>query len=228
MALSPQDEIRLGADAWNEVRRTSRPANNPQLKQVVGTVSARIIQATGAEGRGLPWEYELFENDEANAFALPGGKIGVNTGIFKVAKNEDQLATVLGHEVRHVTGHHGAQRYQKQMMTGAGLQLASLALGAGNVQGANEIMSLLGAGAQVGIILPFSRDNETEADMVGLEYMAAAGFNPRESVPFWQNMMAAGGGGRGPSFLSTHPAGQDRITNLTRKIQEIEARRGKA
>lgn len=222
MAMSPQQEAQLGNEAWQKVKQTSRPANNPAMKQLVGHVAGRIIQATGTQGQGLSWEYELFENNEANAFALPGGKIGVNTGIFTVAQNEHQLATVLGHEVRHVTAHHGAKRYQNAALTNAGLQLASLALG--NAQNAQQIMGLLGAGAQVGVILPFSRDNETEADLVGLEYMAAAGFDPRQSIPFWQNMMAHGAG-RGPSFLSTHPAGQERIANLSAKIQELESRR---
>ena len=223
-AMSPQDEIRLGTQSWQRVSAQSKVSNDPNLKKIVGDVSSRLIRATGADGANLPWEYAVFENPEANAFALPGGKIGVNTGIFKIAENEHQLATVLGHEIRHVTGHHGARRYEQQMATSAGLQIASVALDAGGVSNANQIVSILGAGANVGIILPFSREQETEADMVGLEYMAAAGFDPRQSVKFWDNMMNKAGAGQGPSFLSTHPSGRDRIANLTAKTNEILAR----
>lgn len=224
-AMSAADEVRLGTEAWSQVKQKSTPSGNAQLRQITGNVISRIINAAGPDAAGLPWEYDVFETAEPNAFALPGGKVGVNTGIFAVAKNEHQLATVLGHEIRHVTGHHGAQRYQQQALTNVGLQLASAALGSADPQNAKLLMSILGAGAEVGVILPFSREQETEADLIGLEYMHAAGFDPRESIPFWQNMMQAGAG-RGPSFLSSHPAGQERIANLQGKIQEMAARKG--
>lgn len=226
-AMSPRDEINLGTQSWQQISAKEKISNDPNLKRIVGDVSGRIIRATGAEGASLPWEYAVFENPEANAFALPGGKIGVNTGIFSVAENEHQLATVLGHEVRHVTAHHGAKRYEQEATTNAGLQLASVALGSTGMQNSDQIISLLGAGANVGLILPFSRDQETEADSVGLEYMATAGYDPRESIKFWNNMMTKAGAGRGPSFLSTHPASADRIANLTNKTNEILARRGR-
>jgi predicted Zn-dependent protease len=226
-SLSPQDEIKLGTQSWQKISAQSKISTDQNLKNIVGSVSGRLIKAAGPEAQGMPWEYAVFENAEANAFALPGGKIGVNTGIFKIAENEHQLATVLGHEIRHVTGHHGAQRYSQQMTTNAGLKLASMALGAGGMQNADQVISILGAGAQVGLILPFGRDQETEADMVGLEYMAAAGFDPRQSLKFWENMMTKAGAGRGPSFLSSHPSGTDRIANLNAKTNEILARQQK-
>lgn len=222
--LSPSDEARLGTEAWAEIKKKTPPSNNAQLRQITGNVLSRIIKAAGSDAAGMAWEYDVFEAAEPNAFALPGGKVGVNTGIFNVAKNESQLATVIGHEVRHVTGHHPAQRYEQQALTNAGLQLASMALGSGGAQNTQLLMSILGAGAQVGLVLPFSREQETEADIIGLEYMAAAGFDPRESVPFWQNMMQAGAG-RGPTFLSSHPAGQERIAGLQAKTREILARK---
>ena len=224
-SLSQQDEIKLGSESWQRVLQTSRPANNPPLKQMVTTATTRIINAAGPAAKGLPWEVELFENNEPNAFALPGGKVGVNTGLFNVAENEHQLATVLGHEVRHVTGHHGAKRYEQAMQTQMGLQVVSIALGASGVQDPKQVMSLLGAGANVGIILPFSRDQESEADMVGLDYMHAAGYDVRQSVPFWQRMMQAGAGNT-PTFLSSHPAGQERIAGLQQRIAQLNA--GKA
>jgi predicted Zn-dependent protease len=219
-SLSQQDEIRLGTESWQRVYQTSRPANNPQLKAMVSNTTTRIINVAGPDAKGLPWEVELFENNEPNAFALPGGKVGVNTGLFSVAENEHQLATVLGHEIRHVTGHHGAKRYEQAMQTQLGLQVVSIALGASGVQDPKQVMSLLGAGANVGIILPFSRDQESEADLIGLDYMHAAGFDARQSVPFWQRMMQAGAGNT-PSFLSSHPAGQERITALQQRIAQL-------
>lgn len=219
-SLSQQDEIKLGTESWQRILQTSRPANNPQMKQLVHETTKRLVQVAGPDAKGLPWEVELFENNEPNAFALPGGKVGVNTGLFSVAQNEHQLATVLGHEIRHVTGHHGAKRYEQAVMTQTGLQIASIALGSSGVQDPARIMSLLGAGANVGIILPFSREQESEADLVGLDYMNAAGFDPRQSVPFWQRMMQAGAGNT-PSFLSSHPAGQDRIAALQQRIAAL-------
>ncbi len=224
-SLSPQDEIRLGSESWQQVRQTSRAANNPQLKQMVVNATTRIVNAAGPDAKGLPWEVELFENNEPNAFALPGGKVGVNTGLFSVAENEHQLATVLGHEIRHVTGHHGAKRYDQAAQTQMGLQVASIALGASGIQDTKQIMSLLGAGANVGIILPFSREQESEADIVGLDYMHAAGYDARQSIPFWQRMMQAGAGNT-PTFLSSHPAGQERIAALQQRIAQLTA--GKA
>jgi predicted Zn-dependent protease len=223
--LSPAEEAQLGAQSWEKIKSESKIASNPQFKTIVGNITNRITKVAGSEAAAMQWEYEVFENPDPNAFALPGGKVGVNTGLFTVAKNEHQVATVLGHEVRHVTGHHGAQRYQQEAATNAGLQLANMALG--NDANSKQIMSLLGAGAQVGLILPFSREQETEADLIGLEYMAAAGFDPRESVAFWQNMQGAGGGA-GPAFLSTHPSGNDRIAKLTQKADELIAQRQKA
>jgi predicted Zn-dependent protease len=221
--LSPADEARLGAQSWEKIKSESKISTNTQMKTIVGNITGRITKAAGPEAANLAWEYEVFENPDPNAFALPGGKVGVNTGLFTVAKNEHQVATVLGHEVRHVTGHHGSQRYQQEAATNAGLQLAGAALG--NDANSKQIMSLLGAGAQVGLILPFNREQESEADLVGLEYMAAAGFDPRESINFWKNMQSLAGASSGPAFLSTHPSGNDRIAKLTQKAEEIMARK---
>ena len=160
------------------------------------------------------WEIEVFDSQEINAFALPGGHIGVYTGIFKVAENQDQLATVLGHEVAHVTQQHALKRYDREMTTQIGVIGVATATGTGQA-GA----SVLGMAANLGLSLPFSRGEESEADTVGLRYMAAAGFDPRQSVTLWKNMEKKNKLGP-PELLSTHPASGHRIDELVAQFPE--------
>ena len=165
----------------------------------------RVIQVSDL--RGQSWEVTVFVDDTPNAFALPGGKIGVHTGLFKVAKNRAQLAAVLAHEVGHVVAKHSAERVSQGMVAQLGVSVAGAAYGqaAGN---------LLAQAATLGVILPFSRNQESEADDIGLIYMARAGYNPREAVNLWHNFANYGDGQRPPEFLSTHPAPQTRISRL--------------
>ncbi len=149
----------------------------------------------------------MFKDESPNAFALPGGKMGVYTGMLEVAENQDQLAAVLGHEVGHVLAQHANERMSQQQVTSIGLAVAA---GTG-LDSAS--MQALGLGAQIGILLPYSRTHESEADIIGLDLMAKAGFDPRESVQLWKNMQKAGGG-TPPEFLSTHPSSGTRIDNL--------------
>jgi predicted Zn-dependent protease len=164
----------------------------------------------------------VFQDDTANAFALPGRKIGVHTGLLKVARNQDQLATVLGHEVGHVIARHSAERVSDQYATQLGAQGIGVLLGAVSDPSSPlhaGTMAVLGIGAQ-GVVLKFSRTHESEADLIGLDRMAAAGFDPRESVPLWQNMEAASKGARPPEFLSTHPSPETRIKDLQQRIPD--------
>jgi len=158
----------------------------------------------------------VFKDDAANAFALPGGKIGVYTGMLKVAENQDQLATVIGHEVAHVQAHHANERVSQSLLVREGVNLigaiASPQSGAGQ-----SLMGMLGVGAQYGILMPFSRVQESEADMHGLDLMARAGFDPRESVQLWQNMSKADKQ-QPPEFLSTHPSNSTRISDLIARL----------
>ncbi|MEO1201978.1 MAG: M48 family metallopeptidase, partial [Pseudomonadota bacterium] len=156
----------------------------------------------------------IFDADSVNAFAMPGGKIGVMTGILKAADNQDRLAAVLGHEVAHVTQNHAAERASRAKPSQLGVQVAAILLGGGHSGATYTAYEALSAGAAFGIMLPFSRGQETEADVVGLEYMARAGFDPRESVALWQNMEKATGGSAPAEFMSTHPASSTRIDNL--------------
>jgi predicted Zn-dependent protease len=166
------------------------------------------------------WEVTVFDKNEANAFALPGGKIGVYTGILKYAKDQDELATVLAHEVGHVLAKHANERVSTAFATQTGLQVIEALAGSAGSDRQNA-MALLGLGAQVGVILPFSRTQETEADLLGLDLMSKAGFDPRASVQLWKHMSAAGGGG--PEILSTHPANQSRIDALQDRMPEALA-----
>jgi predicted Zn-dependent protease len=158
------------------------------------------------------WEVVLFQEDSANAFALPGGKIGVHSGLLKVARNQDQLATVLAHEVAHVIAEHSNERVSTAYATQGGLQIVQALAGGASGERSN-LMALLGLGAQFGVLMPFSRVQESEADVIGLELMARAGFDPRESIRLWENMGEAGGG-EPPEFLSTHPSHGRRISDL--------------
>ena len=171
----------------------------------------------------------MFEDEAVNAFALPGGKIGVYTGLLKVAENQHQLAAVIGHEVGHVIADHANARVSTAYATEAGLTLGQILAGGATTPQKRQLFGLLGVGAQVGILLPYGRSQESEADVIGLELMAKAGFNPRESVNLWRNMSKAGGG-QPPEFLSTHPAPTTRIRDLEAGMPEaidlvVEARK---
>jgi len=173
-----------------------------------------LVAVLPAQWRQTSWETAVFVDPEPNAFALPGGKVGVYTGIFTVARNQDQLAAVIAHEIGHVISHHHDERITRQMQTQTGLGLISALLGARYGQAAAQTATQVGGGLAQGLfVLPNSRTQESEADVVGQQLMAKAGFDPREAVNLWQNMLAAGGS-RPPEWLSTHPDPQSRLGEL--------------
>jgi predicted Zn-dependent protease len=172
------------------------------------------------------WEVTIIKDDKtANAFALPGGKMAVYTGIFPMAKTEAGLAAVMGHEVVHALARHGAERMSQGQLTNTVLQVAGAAIGlsGGNPLLGQATMAALGAGAQVGVLLPFSRKHESEADYVGILLAADAGYDPRESVALWERMGHASGGGGQSEFLSTHPSHDTRIEQLKEWMPEAMA-----
>ena len=179
-------------------------SQDAELNRRVQEVGQRIAAVSGQPD--WDWQFTVFDNPEPNAFALPGGKVGVYTGLFKVAENDAQLATVMGHEVGHAIARHGAERMSQGLLT----QLGTAALG---VAAGPAYADLAAQAATLGVILPYSRTQESEADEIGLMLMAEAGFDPRESVKLWQNFEALGGE-RPPEFLSTHPAEGTRIKRL--------------
>lgn len=213
---------KMGIASFQKMKTSGKVSNDRSAFRYVSCIANSIINELPPQWRNNQWEVVVFDDDSANAFALPGGKIGVHTGLLKVAKNQDQLATVIGHEVAHVLSRHGAERVSQQM----GLQVALAATDAmsrNRMESQNQqrtLMSLLGLGAQVGVLLPFGRKHETESDLFGLDLMAKAGFDPRQSVPLWQNMAAASGGKKPPQFLSTHPSPQNRIQQLQQRMSQ--------
>ena len=216
LKLFPDSEIaRMGATAYDELKEQTPVSRDEQATAYVKCVAAAITDVVPSKQK---WEVTLFEDKAVNAFALPGGKIGVYTGLLKVAGNQDQLAAVIGHEVAHVIADHGNARVSTQFATQTGLQLAQVLAGATSPQKA-QLFGLLGLGAQVGVLLPYGRGQESESDILGLDYMAKAGFDPRESVKLWQNMGKAGGQ-QPPEFLSTHPSHERRIEDLNEAMPE--------
>lgn len=197
--------------AWQQMRQQTRTWNNAAAQRRLESVGGRIVQAAGRGNQN--WEFVLFDSDQKNAFVLPGGQVGFYRGLYQLSSDEDHMATVLGHEVGHVTGRHAAERYSREYATQVGLQVAGAQI---NSQLA---MAALGLGAQVGLSLPFSRSQEAEADIIGLRYMRDAGFDVRKSIPFW-GLMQQSGGSRPPEFLSTHPDPDNRIQRLRNYINE--------
>jgi len=222
--LLPQSyENDLGAQAYEQVLNDPkiRISQNPREVDPVHRVAARIIEAASQSryadtAKQFVWEISVIKDDQTkNAFALPGGKIAVYTGIFPIAKNESGLAAILGHEVIHALARHGAERMSQGLaaeivLTGADMALATEGTGAGTRQ---AIMQALGLGAQVGVLLPYSREHESEADYIGVLLAAQAGYDPREAIRVWQRMKTAGGE-QPPEFLSTHPSHDRRIEEL--------------
>lgn len=209
-------------------------------KVITGTADAKKVEAVGGRIKAAAekyliylgqsqylkdyrWEYKLVDNKEVNAWCMPGGKIVVYSGILPVTQNDSGLATVMGHEVSHALANHGAQRMSAAQLQ----QIGSVALGAatsGKTQQTQEIFAqAYGLGTQVGVMLPFSRGNETEADKIGLTLMTIAGYNPDDAISFWSRMSAKSGGGSTPEFMSTHPSDATRIANIRALIPEARA-----
>ncbi|MFC0117194.1 M48 family metallopeptidase [Pseudoalteromonas xiamenensis] len=210
----------LGNASFEELKKSTPIENEPTVNTYVQCVANKIINELPNELRNQQWEVVVFKDPTANAFALPGGKIGVHTGLLEVAKSQHQLAAVIGHEVAHVIAEHANERMSQGALVQTGLQIGSAALQMGEVQYRGEIMQALGLGAQLGIVLPFSRSHESEADIVGLEYMAKAGFDPNGAVLLWENMNK-NAGERQPEFLSTHPAPENRISKLKQALPKV-------
>lgn len=218
--ISPEEEAQLGVAAFQQLQQSEvkkgrvltaqeAPAEHARIK----AITDRVIAASGLANT-YRWEYMLINAPQTvNAAAIAGGRIIVYTGILPVAQTDGGLATILGHEVAHVMAHHTAERISQDQL----VNLAGVAAGAAGL--GDLTMAALGLGAQVGILLPYGRKQESEADHMGLLLMAKAGYDPRESVGLWQRMNQAGGG-RPPEFLSTHPNPENRIVNLQRLLPQ--------
>lgn len=219
--VSQQQLDQLGAQAFAETKAKQALSQDGKQNAYVQCVVNALVAQLPPQYRNVRWETALFVEKEPNAFALPGGKVGVNTGIFSVARNQDQLAAVLGHEIGHVIARHHEERLTRQMGTSGLLQVAGALAGAAYGETAASAVSQFGGiGAQGLILLPNSRTQESEADVVGQRLMAEAGFDPAQAVNLWQNMQAASGN-RSPQWLSTHPDPSNRIRELQRDLPAL-------
>lgn len=193
--------------AWAQALRTQQVSRDANLNARVRRVGDRLVQAAGLTDRS--WDYAVFVSDSPNAFVLPSGHIGVTTGLLSLVANDDQLATVIGHEMGHVVASHAAERYSHTALTQTGLQIAQGVAG----DYGRAVGAFGGIGAQLGVLLPFSRRHELEADRLGVDYMARAGYRPSQAVALWR-VMAQQRQGSTPEFASTHPSDQTRIAEL--------------
>lgn len=215
-------ELAAESDAQFQQMRNSMPrSTDASVRSYIVCVARDIIAVIEEPYASKDWEIEVFDQDSINAFAMTGENIGVFTGIFKVAENQDQLAAVLGHEVAHVSQQHALDRVNREMSTQIAVVGASAAAGGG------QYGDLIQMGAQLGLSLPYGRGQEREADLVGLDYMASAGYDPREAVKLWKNMEEEKKLGP-PEWLSTHPSGDTRIQELIERLPGALARYNEA
>ncbi len=212
--LIPAEQMnQMGIAAYEELKKKTPKSNDTSINRYVACVADTITHEVNLNTQ---WEVTVFKDKAVNAFALPGGKIGVYTGLLQVTENQSQLAAVVAHEVAHVIAEHANARVSASYATGASLKLVEVITGA-TTPGKQRLLGLLGVGAQYGVLMPYGRGQESEADILGLDYMAMAGFDPRESVVLWRNMSKQGGA-KPPELLSTHPADQSRIRDLNTRM----------
>jgi len=221
MLMSDAQLDQMGAQAFAQYQQELPTVGGAPLRYVQ-CVTQAVVRVLPERERNQNWQVEVFASEQANAFALPGGYVGINTGLLRVAQNQDQLAAVIGHEIAHVLARHANERASTQTATEFGLSAISSAAGMQGPAG-DTMMAALGMGAQYGILLPFSRSHESEADILGLNLMADAGFDPRASIALWNNMSAAGGA-QPPVWMSTHPSHGQRIDGLEAAMDEAMAR----
>lgn len=225
LSLVSNDQlVALSSDAYDEVLAEAELSNNPQQLNLVRRVGNDLAQATEEYLRAnnistedLDWEFNVIKDDSANAFAMPGGKIAVYTGILPITQTEEGLAVVMGHEIAHAIAGHANERYSQALLAQAGGTALDVAVGQDAGLGGQLLRQTYGVGVQVGALLPFSRLHESEADVIGLTLMATAGYDPREAIPFWQRMNEAGGA-RPPQFLATHPNPENRIARIRENL----------
>lgn len=227
--IGERQEVQMGLTAFQQTLKKEKISADPAANELVTRVGRRIAAATGKTD--YQWEFKVVDNDkQVNAFCLPGGKVAVYTGILPVTKDEAGLATVIGHEVAHAIARHGGERVSQQMAVEGLVAATALGLAEKDSRKANLYAGLLGAGATVGLLLPYSRLQESEADRLGLIFMAKAGYDPRAAIEFWRRMAASSKGGKPPELLSSHPADETRIRAIEQHIPEAMqyygARRG--
>lgn len=231
--ISPGEELTLGQQSFTEISRTEKTSKDPVHNARVKRVGERIARAVGDQLPNAKWEFVVFESKEANAFALPGGKVGVYTGLLSLAESDSELAIVMGHEIGHVIARHGAERMSEAMViTGIGAVSATAVERKTDAKTKELFLLAYGGATTLARVLPHSRGNESEADRMGAIYAARAGYDPRAALSFWQKMAQQKAETAGaPAWLSTHPTDQKRIEDLQAFMPQViplyEANRAK-
>ena len=225
LLVSDGQLAQLAAQSWTQALQQTPQTSDRALRRRVESVGDRIVQAADKRfpQQNLTqnnWEFAVFDDPTVNAWVMPGGKVGFYTGLLDIMENDDQVATVMGHEAGHVVGKHSAERYSQQLAASGGLALANVALEAGDVENRQLIAGILGAGVTFGLILPYSRKHEYEADRLGADFMVGANYQAREAVRFWDTM-TQNSGQKPLEFMSTHPSDQNRISAMQSYISNM-------
>ena len=216
--ISDKEEYKMGLQAYEQTLAKEKLSGDAQAAALVERIGRRI--AAAAERPDFDWQFKLIEaSNTVNAFCLPGGRVAVYTGILPVTQTEEGLAVVMSHEVAHALAHHGAERMSQGELVNLGGAALQVGMSQKDPAVQEKVMGAFGLGANLGVLLPFSRSHEAEADHIGLILMAKAGYDPRAAVPFWQRM-EAGGGKKQPEFLSTHPSDAARIKKIEAELPE--------
>lgn len=213
--VSEQQVQQMGLQTWEQIKAETPQTRDAAMHRRAEQISNRILRAVGENPAA--WEVAVFQGDAKNAFAVPGNRIGLYEGMMRLAGSDDELAAVIGHELAHVTENHSSERLSTSIATQTGVQIATSAAGASGVVSPQTAAAILGAGAQFGIEMPYGRNQELEADRLGLGYMARAGYNPEAAVTLWRRMDS----GSAPEFLSTHPGAERRIERIQEWLPEV-------
>jgi predicted Zn-dependent protease len=223
--MSPGEEKQLGLTSFDKLKKETPISKDAAANALVQKVGKRIAAVAGKDMPNAQWEFVVFESKEANAFCLPGGKVGVYTGILPITKDEAGLATVLGHEIAHAVARHGGERMSEAMLVQFGGEALGTTLSNADPRTQAAAMLAYGVTSQVGVELPHSRAQESEADHIGLIYMARAGYDPEAAVDFWQRFATFNQqqGGQTPAFLRTHPTDPTRIKQLKEWMPNAKA-----
>ncbi|GAA0823632.1 M48 family metallopeptidase [Colwellia sp. D2M02] len=218
MLFSDNELNQMGAASFEDMKKNTPISRDKNVNAFVQCVADAITANVPKSAHNGAWEVVVFDSKQVNAFALPGGKIGVYTGILNVTEDQHQLAAIMGHEVGHVIEHHSNERLSAGKLSNIGMAVTTIAVGASDLENKGLWMAGLGVGVQYGLIMPYSRSHESEADIVGQDLMARSGFNPQASIKLWQNMDKLSNGAAPAEFMSTHPSNQTRIKQLSQHL----------
>jgi predicted Zn-dependent protease len=221
MLIPSADLNKMGISSFAQMKEKEKISSDQAVNNYVQCVAKAITVNVPKSAHEGEWEVVVFDSEQVNAFALPGGKIGVYTGILKVAENQNQLGAIIGHEVGHVIENHSNERMSSSKISQTGMAAVDTAMAMGDVANRNLWMSGLGLGLQYGVLMPYGRTHESEADIVGQDLMAKSGFDPAAAIDLWQNMAKLSNGSP-PEFMSTHPSNKTRIDQLTAHLPKSQ------